>query len=58
MPENDEMPPAPMANEGVMVSLELTPAWLEAHQLEIIGWDQARNGILVRKKQATDKKKE
>ncbi len=50
MPEKDDLPPAPTANVGVTVSLDMTPDWLAAHGLEIIGWDDARGGALVRKK--------
>lgn len=48
--KKDELPPAPSAGKPVKVALELTPDWLEAHNLEIVGWDEKLDGILVRKR--------
>lgn len=48
--ELKDFPPAPTAEQPVTVSLELSPEWLEFHNLEIVGWDEKRGGCLVRKR--------
>lgn len=50
MTDKPIFPPAPTKDRPVKVSLEITPEWLAFHNLEIVGWDEHRDGILVRRK--------
>lgn len=43
-----KLPPAPVGDEPVTVPLDVLPEWLDAHGLEIIGFDE--RGYYVREK--------
>jgi hypothetical protein len=49
--ELTDMPPAPTADKPVTISLENGhDAWMAFHNLEIVGYDEKRGAVLVRKK--------